>query len=393
VSAVTVRPLVADDIEVAAGIVAHAFNRSASAMAASIAAAPPDEFRVAEAGGVPVGVLRAVPVGQYHGGRAVPAVDVRQVAVAAHARGGGVVRRLLEETLAEQRHRGVGIAVLLPSSVAAYRRLGFEVAGAWTKHEVPVAALGAAPAAGIEPWSDEGFEEVAACYAAFARLHNGLLDRTPAWWQEFVLVASQSNPRHRYLCRVGGEVRGYVVYSQPRVEADIAYHYALEVHDMAWLDEHAAANILAFLAGHRALATSVRWIGPPQDPLRIFVDVDDARPAAVRHWMARFVDPVVAFEARGYPPSADADIGLRIEARSGETTALTISVGGGRARVAEGATNGSTVSAGALAAMFTGWLQPVDAVRTGSLRPARDADVDALAAILAGPTPWTLDWL
>src|SRR5687768_4705344 len=88
-----------------------------------------DGFRVVESDGRIDGAMRFTPVGQWFGGRAVPAAAVTSVMVAAEARGRGVGATLMTEALREMRESGIAVSTLYPSTLPTYRKVGYELAG------------------------------------------------------------------------------------------------------------------------------------------------------------------------------------------------------------------------------------------------------------------------
>src|SRR5215472_8385485 len=125
---------------------------------------------------------------------------VSSVAVAPEARGRGLVQHLLRETLAEQRAAGLALSVLYPSTVPAYRRAGYELAGLRLRFRAAARDAPATPGINVEPWDDDLLAEVTDCYRRFAVTQNGLIDRPANWWTDRV-VATHKNSVHRYMAR------------------------------------------------------------------------------------------------------------------------------------------------------------------------------------------------
>src|SRR5204862_4581919 len=115
------------------------------------------------------------------------------------------------------REKGIGLSLLYPTSYGFYRRLGYEVAGTYTRYAMGCDSLRPpAETVDAEPWSETQLAEVAECYRTFALQTNGLLDRTPSWWRHRILAAPDDQPVYRYrIVRDGGTV-GYWIAQQQR---------------------------------------------------------------------------------------------------------------------------------------------------------------------------------
>ena len=149
-------------------------------------------------------------------------------------------------------------------------------------------------------------------------------------------------------------------------------------------------SLWSYFRGYRGLGTWLQWVGPPADPIAVAsLDAFVERPFRY-DWMLRILDVPAALEARGYP-SIDAEATFVVDdAMYPENEgAWRLAVSGGRASVARvDSHDRRALSIGVLSSMFSGYLRPHDAVRLGYL-DADDPAVDAFAAILDGPDPWT----
>src|SRR5690606_17876867 len=90
-----------------------------------------------------LGGLLLIPMGQFFGCRRVSMTGVAGVSVVPAARGQGVATRLMTAALREMR-RGNALSALYPATMPLYRRVGYELAGARYRVEVPVRLIGAA---------------------------------------------------------------------------------------------------------------------------------------------------------------------------------------------------------------------------------------------------------
>lgn len=391
---VEVRPMRDEDRERIVALHRQAFNLPAGDLD-RLSAIPLDDIRVVTEGGPPVASLRLIRVGHFCGGRSVSSADVSAVQVAPESRSKGYGGLLMREVLGELRDEGVPFSTLYPSVPAPYRRAGYEMAGAYTRYRAPVATLPRHRYHDVEPWDDSALDEVVECYRHFAAASEGPLDRPRSWWPERILRVAppHSQPVYRYLVRREGRVTGYMVFTQERADHPIPYFYSLGCRDLVWLDAGAARSLLGLAASHRALATDLTWTGPVEDPLALFLDEQDLSAQWSMLWMARLIHVRKALEARGYPSSLQAAVEFSLEdpVLEANTGSYRLEVEDGHGRVEKIERASTKMDVGALSALYTGWLPPRDAQRSGRLVEAGEREVAALEAIFAGPKPWMAD--
>lgn len=368
---------------------AQAFNL-APAEAADRPFARPDEFLVHRIGTRAVVTARAMRAGQWFGGRAVPSALVASVAVAVEARGRGLVHPMLIAMMRREREAGMALSALHPSTLPAYRRVGYELAGIRLRYSVPVDAV-AASVGPLERFGDADLEAVRTAYSDFAATQHGLIDRPAWWWSERTLRGTDV---HAYLVRGKDRVTGYAVYTHEGAAGPAGpYYFHLRCRDLVWLDDQAAAAVLQLGAAHRQLGRDFSWIGPPADPLTLLMRDANVVPDWGFMWMLRILDPTAALERRGYPANASGSVSFELrDAMLAENAGgYRLEVSGGRGKVSRAASTGIELDCGTLAAMYSGWLRPRDAARLGRIRRASETDLATLDAAFAGPGPWMMD--
>jgi predicted acetyltransferase len=332
----------------------------------------------------------------------VRCAGIAAVGISPEARGGGAGIALMSGTLGVARERGFALSTLFMTSMAPYRRSGYELAGARVRFAAPLTTVPRSAGYSVEPWTDEDLDDVMGCYRRYAEQSAGLLDRPPWWWGPRVLGVDDDTFLYRYLVRRDGEVRGYVVFTQHPEPGHLPDQwvpgdeqpFALATRDFVWLDLDAAQSLLALAAGHWSLGTNLYWTGPYDDPLRMLFR--DRLPAVDTSyaWMTRIVDVVAALEARGYPHDVEASVSFDVtdELLPDNSGGYRLQVAGGKATVERGGATKVSITVHGLAAMYTGWLRPVDAVRTGHLVGASPTDLAAFTSAFAGPSPWMPDF-
>lgn len=410
--AVEVRAMTDDDREAAFGIAGQAFDQPPLDPETIGSRSIEDRF-VAVVDGRVSGFVRVLRAGQFFGGRSLPWGGLAAVSVAPEARGAGVGTRMVAGVLQLLRKQGVSIAGLYSSTMAPYRKAGFEVAGARMRYRVPLEALPRENPAGytIETWDDADLGDVHACYREFAAARNGLLDR-PRDRAQFSWPLILEPPEHgrlyRYRVVRAGRTTGYAVYQHVPEPSHFPFDYTpgdgnlsytLACRDLVWRDSEAARALLGLASSQRVWGTAISWTGPADEPLASLMPERMVSIDGGYFWMARLLDVAGALEGRGYPRRLDASVSLAVrdDVIDANRGVYTIRAEGGRATVAKvsdgrGAKRRlATVDVRGLAGMFTGWMPARTAVTLGWLGGATAREVEALEAMFAGPSPWMLE--
>jgi predicted acetyltransferase len=396
---VLVRPMADADRETAFRIYADSYGAGPDSVASLTAGASLDNRWVAEDGGSVVGTLRELPLEQGFGGRFVATSGVAAVAVALHARSRGVGRGLMTGFVRALHGQQVPLSTLYASTVAAYRPIGYELAGARMRYQLPLEHLPRTQPLDVEPWDDGDLDEVNACLDRIAAASNGMVRRPRWWWEQRVFnPLGDSAFLYRYRVREAGRTTGFLVYATERESrADLPVTWvpedeavAVATRDLFWETAGAGRSLLAFAAAQRAFGTSFYWTGPPNDHTVGLLPEHLPRVQSAYPWLLRLTHVEAALRARGYPPGlrAEIDLTVRDPVVPGNDGAYRVTVADGKADVERIPDAKAVVGVDGLASLYSGWLSPADAVRTGALTDAAPDTVDALAAAFAGPLPW-----
>jgi predicted acetyltransferase len=363
--------------------------------AALHAATPLDEAWVLAMGSDIQGALRAETVGQFFGGRSVSSVALSAVQIMPQGRGRGFGTILMNRVMSELRDRGVALSVLYPTKTGFYRSLGYEIAGAYTRYQLPILA---APRESrlpvVEAFEDDGFDLIAACYQRLGESSCGLLDRSARWWNTRVLTGAEDRPLYRYLVRnEDGEVTGYVIYSHEPEPSGFDYSYSLVCQDLVWHDRESAQALLSFAGSHLVVGVNLSWAGSVEEPLAQLMHIQQPQIQQASSWMVRLLNVPKAIEGRGYPLSLNETIDLTVTDAALPTNAgsIRIEVCDGVAKVSPIDSAAAVVDVGALAAIYTGWLPARESVRMGGLKSASVAEVEILEKMFVSPRPWCMD--
>ncbi len=356
-----------------------------------------EEFRVLEADGEIVSVLRQARLAQWWLGRALPSAQVLQLATPPEHRARGYGAVLLGRLMAELYDDGVPTVTLRPSTAAFYRTVGFEFAGSWSVYQVRCEHLPRSAA----PWrvrrlAPDGLEPVLGLYERLVPARHGGLARDRRWWRRFtreglpepatcfLLEAEDSSPVGWML--VAFEP-GMAVPPEP-------FSNRIEVLDWGCVPG-AERGLLAALAGWGPLGGYVQWSGPDPDPVLFALDDEHLSMIARYHWMLRLVDLAAAFAGRPYPAGVDGEVSFTVQDTVCPWNAghWRIVLGGGKAELDRtGSVPAGRADPRGLAALFTGFADPEVLAAAGMLDGFGGAELGLLRAAFAGPRPWTAEF-
>lgn len=346
-----------------------------------------ERIRVVREQGRVVAGLGVYALAQFWGGESVPMGGVAGVGVAAEARGGGLARAMMTETLRELRAEGVPLSALYASTATLYRTVGYEQAGTKITWEAPLASLPRGrhdlPVRAVDPRESVRF---APLYTARARRWNGHLDRPPAIWSR--IAEPYDDVAYGYTIGGEDETVAYLVHTQKPLHQN---HHEVVVRDMAWSTRAGADRLIALLSDLRSLGDTVVWTGVASDPLVSLLPEQTARVRAHERWMLRIVDVPRALSMRGFPP-VDGEVHLDVmdELLPDNAGRWLLRVRAGRAEVERGGHGDVTLDVAALAPLYTGFASPPVLRAREDLR-CEDVALAHLSAIFAGPEPWLCD--
>ena len=336
-------------------------------------------IRVARQAEDVVGGYALIPVGQFYGGRAVPARAVVAVGVDPAHRRRGVAGSLMGDLVDVARAEGGALAPLQAATTRLYRRWGWELGDRGLTQTVRTAALARLRGSG-EAVRAPDYSSLEALRRAYLTAWDGPLDR-PDWWLdvEWDLAEDPQEQRRIYGWVEDGRLTGFVRYSG-RHEPPPWMSIAVEEFMAATPD--ALRGLLGFLGGLEAQAPEIVFrhgtIRPRNELLYLIPDADKSIVTESRLcWMQRIVDPEGAVRARGWPRRADAQLHLEVS----DPVRYEGTGGDGRIRC----------GIGMLSAWYSSTLRARDAVRLGLLE-AVVADVEAMDSLVGDRDAWLPDF-
>jgi predicted acetyltransferase len=356
---------------------------------------PPEELAGAFEGARLVALGRAIPLGQFFGGRRVAMGGVSSMATAPDRRGRGLAGRILRECLEIMRERGDALSALYPATTSLYRRHGWELAGSCVVRTLAPGALAALPeprGVALRPGSLDEAGTLAGCYAELARRSDGFVDRSEARWG--LLRRTWRGCRLYFAEDADGRARGYLVYRQIAGEHhSLGAPFRIQVEDHVALDRDALLALWRLLGSMASQVDRIVYRGTSEDPLLWLLPEQQHEALARVRWMTRVVDAARAVESRGFAPGLELEVGLALddEVLEANRGPFVLRVSGGRGRLERGGGGALRLGAGAFASLYTGGAGAATLARVGLLEGGSERERADLGAAFAGPAPWMLD--
>lgn len=328
---------------------------------------------------------------QWYGGRPVPAQAVAMVAVDPARRGAGFGSALMRALLAEGRASGGAVAILCPSTLPFYRRLGFGRGGVSCGWSAAPSSFGdpsgdAAPESSIHPTDPLDAVPLARLRRPLLADSNGLPERNEALWT--LALCPDGEPSDVFLLSGPGGPEGYIAVTPPKDRR-------LTVADLCAPTPRSARLARRLLAGYRAQVDRVAWRGGPDDPLALLADEIDVRLEDRDEWLLRVLDVKQALTTRGYPINSKNCVTFEINDGliSENCGRFQLQVAGGVGVIADFAKDDQPVASLGIAAfssLFTGHASARALWRAGLLQ-SEEVAVAIIDHLFCSAPPWMTD--
>ena len=244
----------------------------------------------------------------------VRAPGLSAVASPPEHRHGGLVRRLLVESLAEYRDRESALSILWPFKYSFYRKYGWGTCSRFTEITCEPDHLSAVAEDAIGEFRDAtaaDWEALDAIYRDDAAEWDLALDRSEAFWRHRVFESWRKDP-FVYVWELDGEPRGYVVYTVE--DDDDEDGKTFRVYEVAARDETAYRHCLRFAYYHEAQVARVKIHGEPHARLLDRLPEQwETECTLSRGPMARIVDVPTAIEALEYPVDLEGSVRIGVK--------------------------------------------------------------------------------
>ncbi len=346
----------------------------------------------APAAAIPACLLR-VPMGQYFGGRAVPMLGVAGVAVAPEARGRGLARDMMNAFVASAHSEGFPLAALYASTQSLYQQSGYEQAGYRYNTRIDIQTIGVRERGGeVVALGADDRARVRACYARWAAVFNGALDRGDYCWKRIERNRDQEFDGFGIARDAGhSELDGYVYFSRRRDQH--TGRHDIIVSDLAFLTPAAGRRILGFLSDLGSMGLTAIIPGAPAHPITALMPQQRFDVEKRDIWMLRIVDAAKAIAGRGYSTGVALAVTIEVEDPliTGNRGVWRLELADGKAALERTQSRPQvTITERGLAALYSGMRTPAELALLGLIRGDATA-LQALAAAFAGPTPWMSD--
>ena len=273
--------------------------------------------------------------------------------------------------------------------------MGYEIAGVFVRHRVPLDAL---------PPGDDTLP------ARRGRRHGPRrrrdprrvprvgrdIDRTRRTGHRRPLARPHpaarptTTPGARSWSAKDGRITGFASFTRETEPGPLDVAFGLDCRALFAVDTHGAARALAYFRGYRGLGTWLQWVGPPNDPIALgSLDAFVERPYRY-DWMLRLLDVPAALEQRGYP-AIDVEATFAVDDPTYPDNAGPWRLIGLRWAATVGGVRGPRPAADPDRRRSPRCSPDTSAPTTPSGSGYLDADdpaVEALAAMFAGPDPW-----
>ncbi len=351
-----------------------------------------DRFRCAYVDGGLVASAAEHHFRQWFGGKALAMSGIWGVVTLPEQRASGLASACTGALMDEARRRGDPVTALYPAVSGPYRRLGYEIAGTYDTHRVPLEVLPAPtdgpPVQLLEVERD--LEHVRACYARWASRVPGAIEPPVEFWRDRILTRSDDETFRAVCVREDGTLTAFASFDRTPADGNLDVTFGLDCTSFVATTSGSLLAMLAYFRGHRGIGRWLQWIGPLDDPITLLVPAHEVETHERFPWMLRLLDVPAALSQRGYP-RIDADVTIAVDdPRYPENAGpWRIEVREGSASVTPAPSHARRpIPVGALSSMFSGYLAPHDAVRLGHLG-ADDPAAEGLDALLVGPAPWS----
>ncbi|MBL8763785.1 MAG: GNAT family N-acetyltransferase [Phycisphaerae bacterium] len=368
-----------------ARMIRHAFAGTPEGVADWLRVAGRENLRVRLESGRAVATLLRVPMGMFLGGASVPMVGVAGVAVAPEDRGRGHGKSLMTEFVRGLHDEGVAISGLFASTQTLYRGVGYEQAGVWCEHVVPLNRIDVrGHGQPLVPLDDSDMPAVRECYTRFARMQNGMLDRGPYIWAR--VRKFREKEYHGFGLRsASGSLLGYVFLHQDR-QPDGRQRILLT--DLVFSDLAAGRRLLAFLADYEMMGHDMVLCGGPTHPALFLLNQQRFQTTVRERWFVRVTHVQRALAARGYAPGIESDCEFEIDDPLIERNRgpWAVRVRDGRASVERVDRAVCVLDIRGVAPLLTGWMSP-EQLRLVGLASGEDAALARIGTVFSGATP------
>ncbi|MBC1475161.1 GNAT family N-acetyltransferase [Listeria grandensis] len=293
-------------------------------------------------------------------------------------RNGGLIRRLMEESLVKMREAGQLVSYLSPFSIPFYRKFGYEIFTEKVELTIPAHALpdmGTVPGRVMRFTSEDGtgISVVRELYNRFALTKkSGMMMRDDAWWLR--LARRGYTKEIAVYCDMNGIATGYMLFGLD--------HEVFKIHEMIALDYEAEKGLWRFIGSHGMMVDRVvaKNIGSLRDIALAFPSPDFEK-REILDFMVRIVDVEPFLEKYRFDRS-DTTLYLQVEDETAPWNEGLFEIRGSFVKRIDKTEGGIlTISIQGLSQMLMGFVRPRDLVYYGKAT-ASDMTISAWEKVI-----------
>ncbi len=338
------------------------------------------------------GGLAYYSMGQWYGGRIVPAAGISAVGVDPAVRGSGAAHSLLVAVLEELHSQRMPLASLYASTQQLYRKVGFEHSGHRFQYALPMASLQARPEAREYPAErtlNPDLQVLERLASERGAKNNGNIHRTSGLWQR--ILHPKDTTTSTYLLGPAEARTGYVVLHHGRYVA--GRPLPLTAGDWVAIGPLALQRLMRLILDHRSVCDQFCWFGGPQDELLLAAAEQRYQVQQVERTLSRIVCLPEAIRARGFPPHQQCELHFDItdsQLVDNQGTWM-FQIADGRGQALPGGTGAIQCDIGTLATLYCGLASCSQLRDAGRISSTDTHQVQLADAAFMGPAPWTAE--
>lgn len=356
-----------------------------------------DNVLVARRGSEVLGTAASADFAQNISGGVLAMGGVTGVAVAPHAAGQGIAKTLMRQLLEMIRERNQPIACLYPSTSRLYRSVGFESAGIWAQHAVPISEVHKRPGEGvsIEVAGPEIYDTLRHLHEEQARSTNGWAVRDEWWWAYLKHDAETTKVHQRiFVASTSEGPCAAAVVRHTKDSGSPTASYDFDIADLFGRPEGFRA-IVAALATQGTMAGRVLTVLPYPELDAITDRPETSRRTNQMPWMERIIDVEAALTGRPVGHFSGAlHLAIRddiLSANAGNYV-LEIDPTSDRLLVTPGGNGTVAMDIATLAPLYTGYRTASQLAASGRITGATAADLDCLDRCFSTSQPTLIDF-
>lgn len=381
--AVTVRPILPDELEKVAYVQAASFGGDETACLTHLQSDPRYNFSnmiVAEYQGEVIGTVTLFPAQMWLSGVPISVGAITGVAVLPQFQRKGVAGKMMDFSIVRMVAEGRAMSVLFPHSHKYYRQFGFGTMGDLhayriNPHNLTVFAEGHR----VRAFTPADLPMMRVMYKGQLTWHNGWFTRSNDWWDK--IVAQTPNIM---VFDNDGTIEGYYTYD---LQTSKAGERVLYLKEFFAAEDQAYRGLIGYLAAQNE-ADVIEYLAPPDTPLRhslrqpkaddaqnrgyIFNDLCHVTPGPV----ARIINLPTALTKRFYARHMSGERVIRISdpliPTNEEPLLFRLVDGRAETRSADGRKTQLETDIATMTQILCGYLTTQDARRLGRLQANED---------------------